>query len=398
MYKYILIYRLFITLISLSFFSESSIGFGGETLRKSERIQELKRMDTCTVRCHVNYMAYENKFEVTGRPEIFRHQTHSFEQHLDCTSCHDNSEVNTENHGKLIIKKENCLQCHHVELKGSECNRCHKGIDEYPMKYKEKRFIHGFTVESGVDCSLCHVEDQNATLTNEEINCVKCHHTTPNLDCVKCHKDDMDSYFNTDPQRRGSLSWTVSFRHTQHTVQDLSCRECHSISHDNYTGILEYDLNCSKCHHISDGKRGCIECHKIPSDFINGKPGIGEVTPLPDMMFRAVKCDDCHRYNDKKLKFRGVEEYCIECHNEDYGKLYKAWTQTIKDRLIEINRQVQTKVEGRSNWGESGADDRKNMDTFPEKAGSIVDVITKYGIHNYNLTRILLDNLEEKIQ
>ena len=23
---------------------------------------------------------------------------------------------------------------------------------------------------------------------------------------------------------------------------------------------------------------------------------------------------------DEKLKFRGVEEYCIECHNRDYGK------------------------------------------------------------------------------
>ena len=76
-----------------------------------------KKVDSCTVRCHVNYMAYENKFEVTQRAEIFRHKTHSFEQDLDCTSCHDNSEVNTEEHGKLTIKKENCLKCHHVELK-----------------------------------------------------------------------------------------------------------------------------------------------------------------------------------------------------------------------------------------------------------------------------------------
>ena len=58
------------------------------------------------MRCHVNYMAYENKFEVTQRAEIFRHKTHSFEQNLDCIACHDNSEVNTEGHGKLTIKKE----------------------------------------------------------------------------------------------------------------------------------------------------------------------------------------------------------------------------------------------------------------------------------------------------
>jgi len=33
-----------------------------------------------------------------------------------------------------------------------------------------------------------------------------------------------------------------------------------------------------------------------------------------------------------------------------------------------------------------------------EKTGKTVDLITKYGTHNFNLTRILLGNLEEKIE
>ena len=40
----------------------------------------------------------------------------------------------------------------------------------------------------------------------------------------------------------------------------------------------------------------------------------------------------------------------------------------------------------------------KTNDTFIEKTGEIVNLITKYGTHNFNLTRILLDSLEEKIK
>ncbi len=411
MYKFVLIICLFMVILLLSF-SEASSVYAVDTLSMAEHFQRqkvsTKKTDSCTARCHVNYMAYENKFEVTQRAEVFRHKTHSFEQDLDCVSCHDHSEVNTENHGKLTINKANCLKCHHVELKESECKRCHLGIDKNPMKYKEEKFIHGFTVESDVDCGLCHVKNPNASLKNEEINCVKCHHTTPDLNCVKCHEDDIDRYFNTDPQRKDNLTWTVAFRHSQHPEQKLSCKECHSISHENDAGIVEYRLNCSKCHHISEERRGCAECHKEPSDFLTGKTGIGGVAPLPDMMSRAVKCEDCHKYNAEKLKFRGVEEYCIKCHNEDYGKLYNARTNTINDRLKEFNLRVQDLVEdGNVTFvNKSDIDDDKDaeaggvsgLDAFINEASMAVDLITKYGTHNFNLTGTIMDKLEEKIK
>ena len=41
---------------------------------------------------------------------------------------------------------------------------------------------------------------------------------------------------------------------------------------------------------------------------------------------------------------------------------------------------------------------QSNMDTFLEKTGKTVDLITKYGTHNFNLSRILLADLEEKIK
>ncbi|KHE93073.1 MAG: putative heme protein [Candidatus Scalindua brodae] len=101
--------NLFMITLLLIFYLGASSGYAKETISKTEPVQvskvSAKKTDSCTVRCHVNYMAYENKFEVTQRSEIFRHKTHSFEQNLDCTSCHDSSEVNTEGHGKLTIKK-----------------------------------------------------------------------------------------------------------------------------------------------------------------------------------------------------------------------------------------------------------------------------------------------------
>ncbi|MFQ5687516.1 MAG: cytochrome c3 family protein [Candidatus Scalindua sp.] len=420
MRKIVLSISLFGVLFFLSFISEGrgELPFaltsqplhlaGVQKIEHTPLKMSTKKTDSCTERCHVNYMAYENKFKSLKRDEMFRHKTHSFDQDMDCISCHDDSEVNTKGHGKLTIGKENCLKCHHVKLKVSECKRCHNAIDENPMKYKKDKFLHGFTVESDVDCGLCHIKDPNASMKNEKINCVKCHHTTPDLDCVKCHKDDIDKYLNTDPQRKDTLSWTVSFRHSQHPEQDMSCKECHSISHENDAGIVEYNLNCSKCHHISEEKTECVECHKEPSEYLRGKTGVEGIIPVPDMMSMAVKCDDCHKYDREGLKFKGVKEYCIECHNGDYGELYNAWTKTIKDRLRIFNYSIQSIGED-GNFlykNESDVDVEKredagnqsNVNMFLEKTGKTVDLVTKYGIHNFNLTRILLDDLEEKIK
>ena len=403
MSKIILYISLVGTIISLSFFLEDSIVFAKETLSNTEHIQEIKKVDSCTVRCHVNYMAYENEFEVTQRAEVFRHKTHSFEQNLSCTFCHDNSEVNTEGHGKLTIKRENCLKCHHVELKESECKRCHHDIDENSMKYKEEKFIHGFTVESDVDCGLCHVKDSNASLKDEEINCVKCHHTTPGLDCAKCHEDDLDKYHDTVPEKVDRLSWSVSFRHSQHPENNLSCKDCHSINHENDVGMVEYNINCSKCHHVSDDGAECVECHKEPLAYLIGETGLKEIAPAPDIMSRAVKCNDCHKYNEESLEFKGVEEYCIECHNGDYGKLYNAWIKSIKDRLEEFNLRVQLLVgeDVRNIDVDPGRQEkavgRVDMDTFLEKSGFAVGLVSRYGTHNFNLSRAILDSLEEEL-
>jgi hypothetical protein len=410
MCKIVLNISLFGVLFLLLFFSEGLSIYATEALHKTEHVSEskqsIKSIDSCTERCHVNYMAYENKFESSKRMELFRHKTHSIKQGLDCKSCHDEIEVNTEGHGELIIERKDCLKCHHVESEDYECKGCHIGIDENPMRYDNERFLHGFTVDSSVDCGLCHIKNPNASLV-DKINCVKCHHTTPDLDCIKCHESDISNSLNTDTERSRSLLWTVPFDHLQHPEQDVSCMKCHLISHENDVGIVEYNLNCSKCHHVAEEDTDCIKCHKEPLVYLRGEIEIEGITSIPDMMSRALKCEDCHKLDEKELKFKGVREYCIECHNNNYGKLHDAWRNTIVGKVKKLNSRLLSFCEEyqfpytkepnmKGNEDEKGVF-QSDLYTFLEMTSKLVDSITKYGMHNFSLTRLLLDYLEQKI-
>ena len=221
--------------------------------------------------------------------------------------------------------------------------------------------------------------------------------------CARCHEDDVERDFVADPERRDSLSWTVSFRHTQHQDDNLSCKDCHSISHVSDAGMVEYNINCSKCHHVSDEEAECVECHKEPLAYLVGETGLKEIAPVSDMMSRVVKCDDCHKYNEESLEFKGVEKRCIECHNGDYGKLYNAWTKSIKERLEEFNLRLQllvgddVKIIDLSPARHEKTIGRVDMDKFLEKTGFAVDLVSRYGTHNFNLSRTILDGLEAEL-
>ncbi len=135
-----------------------------------------------------------------------------------------------------------------------------------------------------------------------------------------------------------------------------------------------------------------------------GTVGVVEIAFAPDMMSRAVKCEDCHKYNEGVLKFKGVEEYCVECHNNDYGKLYSAWTKSIEDRLKGFSSRVQLLVESgmkvidKDMGNEVKREELVDMDIFLEKTGKTVDLISRYGTHNFNLTISILDNLETGLE
>ncbi|MDR4506296.1 MAG: hypothetical protein MRK01_16110 [Candidatus Scalindua sp.] len=331
--------------------------------------------DTCTERCHVDFMNYEVEFEYGDKREIFRHGRHLLGQEIDCISCHEESMINTDDdHGKLLINQEDCLSCHHVESEELECKTCHLNIDANPMKYNRERFVHGFTVYDGVDCGLCHRQDPTASL-KKEINCIKCHHTTPDLDCIKCHKEELKKSFTTDSLRAKELVWSVAFDHSAHPEQKIRCEACHVITEKNYTGILKYRLNCSKCHHLSGEEIDCIKCHIDPFEFSRGKKYVEGVGAEADLMSVAVTCKDCHSLDNNSFKFLEVREKCVGCHNTDYGELHDAWITSIGRRSKRvINHSI----------------------SLPETDKNLLSVVQKNGMHNFNLAGLLLDYLEGK--
>ena len=65
MHKFVLIISYFCLMLLLSFISEGECVYAIEEQSKQENISKvyLKNSESCTERCHVNYMAYENKLK-----------------------------------------------------------------------------------------------------------------------------------------------------------------------------------------------------------------------------------------------------------------------------------------------------------------------------------------------
>ncbi|NUO09283.1 MAG: cytochrome c3 family protein [Candidatus Brocadia sp.] len=209
---------------------------------------------SCTDRCHVNYLAYHTVYH----GEVFRHKTHSPQQGLECSRCHNNDAVNTKTHGNLIIQHKDCWGCHH------------KKDDE--------------------------------TITNPLFT------------------KDNENVLNS-PGRR------------------------------------------------SFDEKGCLNCHADVQDYINGdiqSTGI----KMPDWMYKAVSCTDCHKPASDGLSFKAVREYCIECHNDDYGLLYDAWKETLNHKIKQLCEN--------------------DRNTIPMR--NLLKLVQSYGMHNIRLSQKFLMN------
>ncbi|MFQ5862449.1 MAG: hypothetical protein ACE5IC_04935 [Candidatus Brocadiales bacterium] len=351
---------------------------GGST----SRYFKILEMDaSCTDRCHVASPLYKNEFE----GEIFRHTTHSPLQQLGCDDCHDKSDVKDEKHGKLLINQEDCLTCHHVDYKEESCALCHDDIDSNPMDYKDEPFFHGFGVDSGIDCKMCHLPDPKSTM-RDGINCDNCHHATPNITCAKCHEKDLDKNFVGNPLQMARLGWTDQFLHSQHPEDKHNCLECHLPDPYSVKGVKEYDFSCTGCHH-KDTEESCDKCHRDFADFFRGELEYKGIVPVPDKMSRVLKCEDCHKLKgDSFLDVRGM---CAGCHNPQYAELLDAQQKVIEAGFGEIiNRFVQM---------EDGhvVHRLEHYQDLYKKVFSGVELLQLYGIHNFSYAARILSFLED---
>ncbi|MEE9200576.1 MAG: hypothetical protein V3V45_03935, partial [Candidatus Brocadiales bacterium] len=341
---------------------------------------------SCTDRCHVASLLYKNEFE----GEAFKHTTHSPLQQLACVDCHDESGVKDKEHGKLLINKEGCLACHHVDYKEESCATCHDDIDSNPMEYKKEPFLHGFGVSSGTDCRMCHLPDPESTMT-EEINCDNCHHTTPDIGCTECHKEDLERPFVGTPIQTTGLGWTEHFLHSQHPEDKINCLECHPPVTYSTKGVNEYDISCTGCHH-RDTEESCDKCHKDFLEFFRGEMEYNGVVPVPDKMSKTLKCEDCHKLSGDH--FLEVEGRCVECHNPLYSSLLEAQQKAIESGVRDVVREYNHLYDKDREAAQKFA----HYQNLYKETFRGVELLQHYGIHNFSYATRILSSLKNLIQ
>ncbi len=129
--------------------------------------------DSCIDRCHVNYMAYRTVYQ----GEVFRHKTHSPNQRLECSQCHNNDAVNTKTHGGLVIKQKDCMFCHHKEPSDENCQKCHADVKDY-MNGSIQNLVIKISdwMSQSVSCKNCHkLKTDGTAFKAVREYCTECH-------------------------------------------------------------------------------------------------------------------------------------------------------------------------------------------------------------------------------
>ena len=128
---------------------------------------------SCIDRCHVNYMAYRTMYQ----GEVFKHKTHSPNQGLECSQCHNNDAVNTKTHGNLVIQTKDCKVCHHKESRNEDCLKCHADVRDF-INGEIQNIVSEMPdwMSKAVSCTDCHKQELNGpSFKAVRENCVECH-------------------------------------------------------------------------------------------------------------------------------------------------------------------------------------------------------------------------------
>ena len=172
------------------------------------------------------------------------------------------------------------------------------------------------------------------------------------------------------------------FLHNRHSpLQNIECCECHTndpANTETHGDLIIEETGCKKCHHNEAKNEDCLKCHSAVNDYRNGSFRYADihapVTVTPDWMYKAVLCTDCHKQEENSFLFRDIRSICIECHNDDYGLLYDKWKAFLREGTQPVIRE-------------------NNNGTKMEK---YVKQIQQYGIHNIQLSRMLLKGMQKE--
>lgn len=223
-------------------------------------------------------------------------------------------------------------------------DRCHVNYTAYRTIYRGKVFRHKtHSPGQGLQCGQCHNNDAVHTKTHGGL-------IIGNKDCWGCHHKRADKTPMNPSPSEGNKDFYKS-------LIPLSP-----------PSLLKGDLGGLTWEKNSRDEEDCLKCHADVRDYINGS--IQYMVPkVPDWMSRSVPCTGCHKPSSDGYSFKPVREYCIECHNQDYGLLYDAWKEEIEDKTKQFSA---------------------NGDNITRK--DILRLVQSHGMHNFRLSQILLNH------
>lgn len=225
-----------------------------------------------------------------------------------------------------------CAACHEDQHKGQfgdRCQECHTPAGwRTPSEQVAKHQLTRFPLLGAhelLDCSSCHVNQQEKEFINTPTDCYACHrddferttepnHALANFDhtCQNCHT-------------MATLSWKGSFVHPSIPFMQsaahvsLECGQCHGSGYkatptdcygchmDDFAAVIapnhvtgQFDHNCTVCHDPVKWKPAAFN-HELTSFPLRGKHA---TTP----------CSECHASG----RYSSLPTDCWSCHQKDY--------------------------------------------------------------------------------
>jgi hypothetical protein len=251
-------------------------------------------------------------------------------KNLNCHDCHQLSvpEMNNllisfvlhrpnqvpERHGKVIVGKKYCNQCHtegkgkrinrslfhakHVYMEQLECTECHGDVkpdksglhrflptEKFCTKCHTDKVVHGEGM-GGLACLNCHT-DRTQDLKPGRKKCLFCHSADENIRKELVSDGSMDvRFFQPDA---AMIKKATKIRYTETSPMQFFCYECHKPH------------TAGK---VRPKTADCLRCHA-------GTPKVGKHKVHLNM---DMQCKDCHKPHVWKVTEESARKDCVACH------------------------------------------------------------------------------------
>lgn len=199
--------------------------------------------------------------------------------------------------------------------------------------------------------------------------------------CSNCH---------TGIEEINTQVFGLDFPHKKHLIeQKMQCSTCHSNVRK-HGEFIASKQGCAVCHH-KDTEKDCSACHKLQAMFYEGGQLNGHNIPM-DIMFEAeVECTGCHLDSRDQI-YRSDKNKCIDCHEEEYGKIFFEWQNSIKDLI----RSLKTSLKERKKLSLPKEEQAQLLNI--EKSLKNIELDASSGIHNYLIIDEMLTIFQKTIE